>query len=140
MNRDGGCRLFWCGLACLHLAARDQAGFSFGDPFLPDESGDRVREVLQGFLCDFVHDAAPVCRNGMSRARGVRWGGGVIRENRGGRKGGDFLALMPVQLSSQFKLALQLSRPMCTRIPNNLILWRETYASNENCSDLSYRP
>ena len=88
MNRDGGCRLFWCGRACLHLAACDQAGFSFGDPFLPDELGDGVREVVQGFLSDFVHIAAPVRRDGVSRARGVRGGGMVIRENRGGRKGG----------------------------------------------------
>jgi len=43
---------------------RDQVGFSFGDPFLPDEFCDSVREVVQDLLGDFVHGAAPVCRGG----------------------------------------------------------------------------
>lgn len=68
---------------------RDQAGFSFGDPFLPDEFCDRVREVVQGFLGDFVHGAAPVCRGdapGTKSALGREDDKEKPREAKGGRE------------------------------------------------------
>ena len=120
MNRAGGCRLFWCGRASLHLAVCDPAAISFGDPILPDEFGEGVREVVQGFLGDFVHVAAPVRRDRVSRARGVRGRGRVIRENRVGRKG-----------DGKMRLYIRLPYRAVRRLQKVLIIFpvRERYPS-----------